>query len=236
METVTVAMNGLTLDLDADSIRRALESLPQEIYDQIYVAVFTAPAGIRKINLDMSTETMKQASSLLQVSSASRSIFAKSYYGCSDIIVQGYKSSQHLQRWIKSLSKADHTLLQRVVVLSYSTDWRYWDGGDCIRRTHAERVSRMRNCLSWVGARFAEKVFFTIDWKMAEYYEYRMGAIPEGLWVTDIPGRSGHIFGCLEVDDEYHPCGPKRQESIENMHMPKDARRFFYMLENGTSC
>ncbi|CZT24145.1 uncharacterized protein RCC_09862 [Ramularia collo-cygni] len=72
------------MERDVDSIRRGLATIPQEIYDQIYTAVFTAPRGIR----DMSSPCDKPATAasvksdyqLLHVSRSTRALYASTYY------------------------------------------------------------------------------------------------------------------------------------------------------------
>lgn len=117
--------------LDSEQLRHGLESLPQELYDQIYNAVFTARPGVRQI--DGLLGTFRRDMKFLHVSSATRALYAKTYYG------QGATFEVHgrfawaqdeLQQWLYLLPPDHRALLQRVTVVErtarYSTMSKQW--------------------------------------------------------------------------------------------------------------
>lgn len=87
--------------LTADQLRAGLVTLPQELYDEIFQSVFSAPSStIRYIN----KETYKPPVQL-QVSQETRKLFSKNYYGAAEaswIFVCGDHDSA-MRRWWKSL-------------------------------------------------------------------------------------------------------------------------------------
>lgn len=64
--------------ISAQGLRRGLETLPQELYDEIYNLTFSATPAARDLRVRGTAET-RQNFKLLQVSSASRAVFASSY-------------------------------------------------------------------------------------------------------------------------------------------------------------
>lgn len=65
---------------EVDKLRAGLETLPQELYDMIYNAVFTAAPGFRNLSKHHK-KTYRRDFNLLHVSHHSRALFASSYYG-----------------------------------------------------------------------------------------------------------------------------------------------------------
>ncbi|CZT24144.1 uncharacterized protein RCC_09861 [Ramularia collo-cygni] len=83
------------MDAEVEALRHGLAKIPQELYDEIYNLVFTAPPGIRDLSADSlaiggqqsaapSTRKYRAALSttnLLQVSRSTRELYASTYYG-----------------------------------------------------------------------------------------------------------------------------------------------------------
>lgn len=106
---------------DADAIRSGLESLPQDLYDQSYAAVFTATPGVRTIitNLD---GKIRNPFKLLHTSRHTRALYAKSYFGTGSqfrIAKAGTSRRRDLKqlRWLKDLTGEHRTLPEKILVL-----------------------------------------------------------------------------------------------------------------------
>lgn len=115
-------------DLTIEELHSALDTLPQEIYDQIYEAVFTASPGNRDLTkyTDMPVLSYLQDFKLLHISRETRALYAKSYYGnqsCFRIKSHSYNGvdfSHHTTRvhsWLKLLPEAHRALLHEVVMV-----------------------------------------------------------------------------------------------------------------------
>lgn len=117
----------LLSELTTDELRIALESLPQELYDQVYVATFTAPPGVRDLT-KYHTGTRFAAINLLHVSRDSRKLFAATYYGNGNSFsFRGLKFSPYADYghefaineariWLKSVPEAHRALIHEVVL------------------------------------------------------------------------------------------------------------------------
>lgn len=138
MDSVTASM--ASLNLDVDTIRTAIVSLPQELYDKVYVATFTAPAGSRypirtrygrlrdsehpPENNHLVTQHDKK---LMQISHESREIYARTYYGKGNdfrffTMNKRYRNSTEYVDWLKMVSEKHCTFLPTIVVAEYHED------------------------------------------------------------------------------------------------------------------
>lgn len=102
--------------MTAEDLRVRLETLPQELYDEIYDITFTAEHGMRPIGTKPGLALHRAHLKFLQIDPASRTSYAKSYYGkgASFRMLNGV-----LIDWLKSLPSAHRVLLQDVVLVSY---------------------------------------------------------------------------------------------------------------------
>lgn len=138
MDSTTITNNVL----DVEDIRRGLDKLPQELYDQIYIATFTAPTGTycpilprhtayfqgnryERFRANVNRNDLK----LLHISRESRDIFARSYYGpgstflfpmlsISDISIHGTLNDAFIE-WLEMLPSEHRGMLPRVLLWSY---------------------------------------------------------------------------------------------------------------------
>lgn len=131
MELNTAAVSGQrphnTAKFDPERLRAALEGLPQELYDQIYIATFTAHSRIRNLS-SLKRATYCKDFGLLQVSHASRVLFAATYYGnlsrfrfdstpCPAHLPPGWwPTSSRAISWLKMLPEAHRTMLYEVIL------------------------------------------------------------------------------------------------------------------------
>jgi len=91
--------------LDVDTLAAGLLTLPQELRDVIYDLTFTtSPPLTRYIN------TTYKPPNLLQVTKASRQLFAQSYY--STTILFECADSKLLSAWFRSLTPAHQDLIR----------------------------------------------------------------------------------------------------------------------------
>lgn len=87
-----------------ECLRQLLETLSQELYDQIYDETFMAPDGVYcELKSPTSNEKLRPPH-LLHVDHASRLKYAKSYYGRSVFI---FRTRSALESWLSAIS-ADH--------------------------------------------------------------------------------------------------------------------------------
>ncbi|KAK3617435.1 hypothetical protein LTR22_026731, partial [Elasticomyces elasticus] len=95
-----------------DTLSVHLQALPVELQDEIYTLTFTAAPIVRYID-----ETYKPPA-LLQVDRASRTLFAKSYYGhvlvfeCADTSMISGKTV--MSSWFHSLTEEHQALIRRL--------------------------------------------------------------------------------------------------------------------------
>ena len=118
-----------------DELAERLQSLPQELFDQIYDEVFTAAAGT-EVHIDGRYQPPVQ----LRVTHASREQFAKSYYGtitfrfCVDIGPNPFRRDpsrkqrpgsrlQCLIWWLQSLPDMHLSLLRDIRFMLISFPW-----------------------------------------------------------------------------------------------------------------
>ncbi|CZT19487.1 uncharacterized protein RCC_05338 [Ramularia collo-cygni] len=101
--------------LTADQLRAGLETLPQELFDSIGEYTFTAQPGTRSISTKSGRATHRAHLKLLQVDSATRNLYAQSYYGQGAII---RLMTDDNVSWLNSLS-AGHAALLRDFVFVY---------------------------------------------------------------------------------------------------------------------
>lgn len=157
--------------LSVDDIRRGLEYLPQELYDEIYnfTFTFTDPSGpldlrdIAKVRADLK---------LLRVSSATRELYASKCYNRSVIIEVKNPSSYHgARKWLKSLPRKHLALLQTInLIASPSSTVR-------IERSQLALVNRHRFLTAWIrcckmaavedfGPALTAKLFLEVEGKV----------------------------------------------------------------------
>lgn len=99
---------------NSSELSERVQSLPPELYSQIYDEVFTAPCTVIEIN------PAYEAPKFLSISRHSRKHFAHSYYGNSLFFFQYDPTPQLLWKWFVALSKSHLALLRQVVFeLSY---------------------------------------------------------------------------------------------------------------------
>lgn len=111
-------------DVTIEELRSTLETLPQEIYDQIFEAVFTAPPGTRDLTGGSNHNAYLQDFNLLRISRETRALYAKSYYGNQSCFYfknhNSYMGWVHstfrVRSWLKLLPEAHRALLQEVVM------------------------------------------------------------------------------------------------------------------------
>lgn len=111
--------------LTTEELRSALESLPQELYDKIYVATFTARSGGRVMNEPDKRVRMLHYK-LLHISRASRELYARTYYGNGSTF--GFFGEKYPGRpdilydtsavaaWLKMLPEAHRALIHEVTM------------------------------------------------------------------------------------------------------------------------
>ncbi|CZT22290.1 uncharacterized protein RCC_08159 [Ramularia collo-cygni] len=96
------------------SLHHALQSLPQELRDIIYTQTFTAPSDTQKL-----TPTNKPTNlHLLHISSASRALYAESYYRTTWRLHQKF----NLIAWLNLLPVEHRRLLREIIVESDAFD------------------------------------------------------------------------------------------------------------------
>lgn len=97
-----------TMDLTIEAIRTGLATLPQELYDQIYTDVFTAPSGqVRNIN----SRDLDLALKLLQISRNSRVLYAKSFY---DAEFEYETDMYRFIDWLRTVHRSDRDLMRKI--------------------------------------------------------------------------------------------------------------------------
>lgn len=112
--------------LSSGEIRRGLESLPQALYDMVYEHVFTAPPGDRFITdpkLRMQDEgraglDVRKATRLLHVSTASRNLYATTFYGPNAVLkVHTRKIGANImvRNWLQSIPEEHRHRLNVIV-------------------------------------------------------------------------------------------------------------------------
>ncbi|CZT15458.1 uncharacterized protein RCC_01314 [Ramularia collo-cygni] len=102
---------------ECEVMRERLEDLPQELYDQIYKTVFTAPPGVRNMHNGDGVNTR-----LLQISRASRALYAKSYYGAGADFVftsEMYLYHSTMLSWIQVLPAEHLEYIERITMISF---------------------------------------------------------------------------------------------------------------------
>lgn len=118
-----MADNHPTTPLNSQELRRGLESLPQELWSEIYKIVFTAPHDALCISESLSNKpiipsSLRSGMNLLHVSTASRALYAKTFYGRDAVLSAQYVTSTTalLRDWLVMLPKAHRTLLGKIVL------------------------------------------------------------------------------------------------------------------------
>ncbi|KAK5683899.1 hypothetical protein LTS10_003762 [Elasticomyces elasticus] len=95
-----------------DTLSVHLQALPVELQDEIYTLTFTAAPIVRYI------DEIYKPLALLQVDCASRTLFAKSYYGdvlvfeCADTSMRSGQSV--MSTWFRSLTGEHQALIRRL--------------------------------------------------------------------------------------------------------------------------
>lgn len=118
--------------LTVEQLQRGLQSLPQEMYDEIFDLTFTfssnsdSGAGVNTIMLSASYKPPVQQ----QVSHQTRRDFIETYYSQATLLVSGWKdvysqfsgtTGKWVERWLRSLPKEVIDILTR----AQSRDGRY---------------------------------------------------------------------------------------------------------------
>lgn len=118
-------LNMINTNLDISSLRRGLESLPQELWAEIYNMVFTEPPGVRDISFRLANgrdfpSPQKKAHllalKLLQVSRSSRQQYAATYYDA-HFISESRFLWETLPSWFQFIPEAHRDLLQQVTMI-----------------------------------------------------------------------------------------------------------------------
>lgn len=106
-------------NFDADELRLGLESLPQELYDQIYNAVFTAPPGERNLSKRNKCNNIAEGLKLLQISHATREKYAASYFGDGGefLIEDCWVGASMFVAWLRSIAAAHRALLWKIIIV-----------------------------------------------------------------------------------------------------------------------
>lgn len=165
-------MTGPQLLLTSKQLRYGLESLPQELYNEIYTAVFTAAPGIRLINatndrktgfsiedLELSFSHLPRGGfQLLHVSAATRALYATTFYGC-DAVFEISATRGLAILAIISLSKlplAHRNRLRKVIV----------DMSSGCEGIDLSRIDEHRKFWAYyIGTEVAKNVFVRVDGK-----------------------------------------------------------------------
>ncbi|KAF7193282.1 hypothetical protein HII31_05376 [Pseudocercospora fuligena] len=118
-------------EMSPEQLRSGLESLPQEIYDEIYDLTFTAEAGVRDLGAVVRrygededeffcTRTLtpklffgRDSSKLLRVDQRSRAKFAASYYGGPNTIFLA-RNPHAAATWLSSVDPKHRDLVSRM--------------------------------------------------------------------------------------------------------------------------
>lgn len=150
-----------------DDLRRGLESLPQELYDQILKATFTADLEPRDLR---NLEAMRQNLKFLHISSSTRALYATTYYGSGAVFefAQDHGAPRALKLWLRSLPVSHRDLLGQVHIV--------WDGSAIARWITVLGYERdefcldlaqsIKSCLPDVSPAVAAKVFLRADGKL----------------------------------------------------------------------
>lgn len=109
-------------------LRRGLESLPQELYDQIYKDVFTASPKVRHVGTITTFGRIKFATedlNPLHISQATRSLYAKTFYGHdAGFEVHLRKTwSEDVLKWLSILPHSHIRLLRKFVIAIDSMEY-----------------------------------------------------------------------------------------------------------------
>ena len=173
-------------------LSRRVQSLPQELFAQIYNEVFTGPAGKAIINVDESYKPPHQ----LQVSRASREQFARSYYSDTLFIFKGvdlkdlewgsncfvsYGTYGGLVPWLSSLPISHKELLRNVRFVSVIV--RTPSTPACIESSHVQRALRDTLQRSLDGTLMRENLME--DWGVVRF-ELRL-VDPDGKGLVIVP-------------------------------------------------
>lgn len=104
---------------EADELQVRLDSLPQELYDQIFDAVFTAAPGERILSKRNKCSIIAEGLKLLRISRATREKYATTYFGHgAEFVLERCAVQQWVhENWYKSLAPAHMSLLQKVTVV-----------------------------------------------------------------------------------------------------------------------
>lgn len=102
--------------LPAAEIRNGLTFFPQEIFDQIYDYVFTAPSGTRNLS---DTAQVRRDYNLLHIDKTTRAMFAKSYYSTVfEMLADPHDGTgKILLSWLRILPEAHRVLVQKVIFI-----------------------------------------------------------------------------------------------------------------------
>lgn len=123
-----------TTDVDsgANRLRTNLQTLSQEIYDMIYIEVFTAAPGMRdvtRIHDPDGAHKYRHALKLLRVSPHSRALYAKSYYGPGAHFIFAHTSTVNyrttFKTWLKSLPLSGLHIPDRITTLEKKLDTKF---------------------------------------------------------------------------------------------------------------
>lgn len=107
---------------ETSKLRALLESLPQELYDQIKDETFTAHPGTRKIGCDTKVKpcfATEPPPSLLFIDRQTRAQYAKSYYACTTIETSDLDLNKCVA-WLKALPDDHRAMVSSIRVACYT--------------------------------------------------------------------------------------------------------------------
>lgn len=214
--------------LDADTIRRELESLPQEIYDQIYKEVFTAPAGkycvIRKNQTQedrahligiAGEDYVPNDLKLLHISRPSRELYAKTYYGKGSEFLFSiprfasynyHWTNTRYQSWLMMLPRAHYELVPKIIMVPKTVATKAWNP--------VQNIWTVRKHLlqDGHGLENTANVFLWTDGKVyGRELDLVMGLLREGGekgWESVAVNRRAELDAVVQVAlEEYGPMG-----------------------------
>lgn len=192
---------------DFDSLRERLEQLPAELYDMVYVAVFTASPGVRNM-----TNGDGVAIKLLQISHNSRALYAQSYYGPgTDFVFTDDTAGCCLTMlsWAQTLPTAHLSLVDRISVIIMDGE----GDPDEIMGDGGYLKHRMKNYYN-MGHIISKCVFLEISIGVAEEDDYP----EEGVYYFGLKRRTKF----LKWADDSNVVELKRLSGILPSHLTRE--------------
>jgi hypothetical protein len=108
----------IIMALSVEAIKRGLKKLPQELYNEVYIFVFTAPRGPIDLT-NRSNPVIHTALKFLSISSDSRAIYAASYYSREFTLRENWfmHSITPVIEWVDSVPQAYRHVFTKLTLI-----------------------------------------------------------------------------------------------------------------------